>query len=109
MTAKARRRLWNDLRDPRNYREVAIYTLAAASFVGFVVTYVSSLGLMFLVSRLWNQPSINDLLTLCLIAGFFLAPVAGWVALALRRYVSALLCSAYPLAWLCALIFNASA
>lgn len=109
MNGKTWHRIARTLADGNNYREVAVFSLAAATLVGVMMLMIFSLAILFLLGRISESPNANDIATLGVILGSFVSPLAGWIAYGFRKFVLALGLSAYPLALAALWIINAAA
>ena len=109
MNGKTWRRMARTLTDGNNYREVAVFSLAAATVVGLIMLMVSSLSVLFLIGRIGENHDPHDIILVALILGLVAFPLAGWIAYGFRKFVLALGLSAYPLAVVALLILLAAA
>lgn len=109
MNGKTWRRIARNLADGNNYREVAVFSLAAATVFGLIMFMVSSLGVLFLIGRIGESANPDDIMLLGFILGLVVFPLAGWIAYGFRKFVLALGLSAYPLAAVALLVFSAAA
>lgn len=102
-------RVARTLADGDNYRVMAAMSLAVATAVGVFFLMISSLGVLFLIGRISESPTADDIVLLGLILGLGAFPLAGWVAYGFRKFILAFGLSLYPNVAAGLVIFNAAA